>query len=103
MDSVRVTSEEEGIVDFGDDRDRSSSKESVNLLIGQWISKEPLNLKAMSQALFTSWNLRKAFQLRDIREGKSVVEFLSRRDKEKVLCEGHGILKDNLWYLWSLD
>lgn len=86
LDKVKLTAGEE-VIDFNDEGEGISPAEKGRVLIGRWVSKKPLILKAMSQAFLTAWNTRKAFQLRYLGDSKFVVESLSWRDREKVLAE----------------
>lgn len=83
LDSVKLTADEEEIIDLGDSEEGSQSKEMVNVLIGRWVTKKPLNLKGMSNAFLTAWDLRKPSK-----SGTLVRVDLWSRDKEKVLSNG---------------
>lgn len=87
LDNVKLTSVEEEIVEFGDSDGNNSSDKSAPLLIGRWVSRKPLDLKAMSTAFLPAWNIRKGFRLRDLGEGKFVVEFFIKK-RERVLVDG---------------
>ena len=103
MENMKLTTEEEEVIEISDEG-RLTEIEGCNLsLIGQFLTCKPFNKRAAKNTLRRAWGLNDGMQILDVGTNLFQFKFTSEFDMERVLRSGPWTFDNQLLMLkqWS--
>lgn len=85
VSSLRITEEEDKVVNFDDFESTNNNDDLELTLVGKVLTVRNYNFDALKRTLNQIWAIKTGALFRPIENGLFVVQFACRRDKEKVL------------------
>lgn len=85
VSSLRITEEEDKVVNFDDFESTNKNDDLELTLVGKVLTVRNYNFDALKRTLNQIWAIKTGALFRPIENGLFVVQFACRRDKEKVL------------------
>ena len=82
---LKITEDEETIVTIDDDMDETRASNISLSIVGRVLSKRPYNFEAFKRTMNQIWMISKHALFRAIGNGFFIIQFVSQRDREKVL------------------
>lgn len=93
LKDLKMTEEEDEIIDCCDEEDKQFMQEQLNLcLIGKILTQNSFTVESMQSALKVAWRLAKGMIIREIDENIYMFQFFSMMDRNRVLEGGLGRL-----------
>lgn len=82
---LKITEDEELVVTLEDDLDNTRASNLSMSIVGRVLSKRPYNFEAFKRTMNQIWMISKNALFRGIGNGLFIIQFVTQRDREKVL------------------
>ena len=101
--SMKITAEEEGIIELGGITEESTDTSMSMAVVGKVVTVRSYNFDALKRTMNQIWTLTKEALFRQIENGLFVIQFAAGKDKKKVMEGRPWTFDNNLILLEEID